>query len=244
MGRKSQTPFTYYTFRFDVDWQVESILLNQLKSYIISEFPKYAIFREISDKTKKPHLQGKIGKNLSTDQIRKNLKKQFPNVFSDTNYSIAIIDNPDKYDSYICKSQNVFCNNVFQDSEIEKYNQIFEEVKEELNLKYEKSGKRQSKSKTFLENVVSEFCEEHPTDVERIHHYTIYIPSMDIEIEQFRDSKKILFRFLLKRLGKLSKVFDVNILQRMYNGILNSVIHLNEHACDHHADRIMDSIQL
>jgi len=245
MGRKSTTPFTYYTFRFDIDWQDENnnSFLSKLKNYIMATFSKYAIFSEISDKTKKPHLQGKIGQALGLERIRELLKKQFPGVFHDTNYSMSLVDHPEKYDSYICKSNNIFCNNVFTLSEIQQYNDTYSEVKEELKSKYE-TGKKQSKSKTFLENVVREFSELHPSDVERIHHYTIYIPSMDIEIEQFRDSKQILFRFLLKRLGKLAKVFDVNILQRMYNGILNSVIHLSEHAGDYHADRLMDSIQL
>lgn len=239
MGRKSQTSFTYYTFRFDVDWQVESILLNQLKSYIISEFPKYAIFREISDKTKKPHLQGKIGKALSIEQIRKNLRKQFPNVFTESNYSIADIKT-EGYDSYICKSQNVFCNNIFTDEEIKNFNDVFEEVKQELNSK-----KKRSKAKSFLQNVVDQFIEQNLDDVNTIIHYTIYSYKLtEIELEQMNNSKKRLFKFLMKNLGKSAKIFDTNILQRMYNGILNSLIQSNDNASEVFSNKILENIQL
>jgi hypothetical protein len=240
---KAQTPFTYYTFRFDINWQIESSLLNQIKNYIISEFPKYSIFQEISDETKKPHIQGIIGKALSRQQIIKNIKKSFKDVFVGSNHSIADITDFEKYKSYICKSNNIFVNNYFEQSEIDKYNEEYKIIENQIVDNGSKIKK--SKSKTFLQKVVYEFNNQFSEHVEIIHYYHIYNWKLtEDEVLQAYNSKVILFRHLMKMLGSSAKIFDSNMLQRMYNGIYNSIIQQHEDAAKHYVDKLMESLSL
>jgi hypothetical protein len=241
---KSETPFTYYAFRFDIDWRIDSPLLNQLKSYIISEFPKYSIFQEISDIEKKPHLQGKIGKALSRQQVIKNIKKAFKDTFVGSNYCIAEIKEPEKYDSYFCKSNNIFMNNIFTQSQIDYFNEIYESVKHELENNHGVKIK-QSKSKTFLQKVVYEFNQQHYECVEILHHYHVYNWNLtEDEKSKTLSSKITLLKHLMKMLGSNGKVFDTNILQRMYNGIYNSIIQQNEDAANHYLGTLIEKIIL
>ena len=93
MPKSATTPFTYYSFRLDIDYLDDNntIVLDKLKTFIKLNCLKYAIFKEIADKTKKPHIQGKVGLSKSMSQYRKIFQDSFPKLFVGTNYSMAVI---------------------------------------------------------------------------------------------------------------------------------------------------------
>lgn len=220
MPKKSITPFTFYTFRFDYQNEEQ---LEKIKTYILGNIPKYAIFKEISDVVAKPHIQGKIGLSLSVEQTRKNFKKDLPNMFCKSNYTITHI-NTENWDSYICKDGVVFMNNVFTEEYINE--QV--EIRKKNKLAFEaKKEKAKAAPVTFTHSVFTEFCKLFPHDVTQIQLGKPYNPS-DYEKASYLKACNVLLSFILKRLGKIAKVFDDNVLQRMYNGIKNSIIELDE----------------
>lgn len=219
MPKQSTTPFTYYSFRYDYN---DMEKLNKIKKYIEVNIPKYAIFDEISSEVGKTHIQGKIGLCLSLVQLKKNLKKEFPNEFIKSNYSIAIIKKPDEYDSYIAKDGKVFMNNCKEFTE-EYINAQVEKHKQKVSAFEKKNEKIESKlkTKTFVMEVTDDFIEKYPMETE---HIRSAYNSSDYLHKYHREACEDLLCFLLTRLGKVSKVFDDNILQRMYTGIKNGIV--------------------
>lgn len=220
MPKKSNTPFTYYSFRYDYQTDDE---IERIKSYIIREIPKYAIFIEISTEVGKKHIQGKLGKCLSEVQLRKHLKEEFPQ-FEKSNYSIAVIKDIEKYDSYICKDGKPLCNNVFT----EEY--ILEQVNKHVNL-VQDNIIRKDKIKAsipFTQKVFEEFVKKHSAHVAHIQTYSYLYNPTDYERDSYDKSCEFLLGFLLKHLGGVVKVFDDCVLQRMYTGLKNSILQMDE----------------
>lgn len=218
MPKSSVTPFQYYTFRYDYTSQEE---VEKIKDYIMKQIPKYAIFDEVSDVVGKSHIQGKIGKALSGVQLRKHFKAEFPGYFVKSNYSIKEIQDEEKYDSYICKGGVIVCNNVFTDeyiaAQVEKHKQCVTELKQK---------KEKIINIPFTQQVAKDFKRLYPHDVKDIQ-WTPYKPS-DSDKKRYEDACEKLLGYILKRLGDVAKVFDDNILQRMYNGIKNVFIQEDE----------------
>lgn len=219
MPKSSVTPFAYYTFRYDY---TDAVLLDKIVKYIMREFPKYAIFDEISEVVGKSHAQGKIGKSLSIEQVRKHFHKEFPGVFIRTNYSITLIKDEDAYDSYICKDGKVLCNNVFDneyiDAQIEKHKQCKSEAKEK-KIKIETKLSNQ----TFTQSVFMGFKNEHFDYYNHIKYAVTYKPTEDETMLHDIACERLL-AYLLKRLGNIVKVFDDTVLQRMYTGVKNAIL--------------------
>lgn len=216
MPKKSSTPFTYYTFRYDYD---NDQIIEKIKTYIVTNYPKYALFLEVSQEVNKKHIQGKIGVALSAIQLRKQLKKQFPDVFFKTNYSISDINEPEKYDSYICKDGKPLCNNIFTQEYIDEQVKIHSE-----KVIAFKSKEQKKKVLNFTQQVLEDFMKEFPLDVNQIRYHYYDVKPSDYIIQRYKESTENLLAYILKRLGRVVKVFDDNILQRMYTGIKNSII--------------------
>lgn len=230
MPTQSSKTFTYYTFRFDYD-TVEQV--EKVKALILRECPKYAIFDEVSDVVGKQHLQGKIGKCMSCEQIRKRFKAALPDYFVKTNYSIKEIKEEEAYDSYICKDGKVLINNVFTQDYIDS--QVKKRV--ENVAKFEQKTKKIC-VKNFTESVASDFVRDHLYAVQQIQQGQNYFKPTDYEKEQLEAAYDLLLSFILKRLGKVAKVFDTNILQRMFNGIKNYIIQLDDESSKNFAKKV------
>jgi len=230
MPKHSVTPFTYYTFRYDY---TDDVIVEKLKNYFIREFPKYAIFKEVSDVVGKKHLQGKIGKALSNIQVRKNLLSEFPNVFNRTNYSCVPIEKPDEYDSYICKDGDVLINNVFSQEFIDEAVALRKKNVSEFT----KQQTKRSANLPFTLKVVLDFMVEYPIETQIIQSPEYKMTDSQQKIYD-KACEGLLF-YLLKRLGKIAKQFDDNILQRMYNSIKNHIL-----MCDDKASQVQKNFYL
>jgi len=237
MGRIAHTPFTYYTFRYDY---TDDDKIEKIKNYFIREYPKYAIFKEVSKEVGKKHLQGKIGRALSLEQCRKLIIKEFPNTFIKTNYSMSLVDKPEEYDSYICKDGNVLCNNIFEPdfihAQVDKHH--------ELVVAFEKK-KQKIGALSFIQKVAQDFVRENPVLVSSIQYgyHNVWKPSEE-EIKRYDDACGNLLKYILKRLGSQIKIFDNNILQRMYTGIKNHIILLDEKCTEINFNKYKNVIQL
>ena len=221
MPKTTTTSFTYYAFRFDYTTEEEK---EKVKAYIIREIPKYAMFDEVSTEVGKNHIQGKLGKCISDVQLRKHLKSQFPQMIK-TNYSLSIIVDAEKYDSYICKDGKVLCNNVFTDEYIQEQVKIRDDNKSQFQVKVKKI-----KTIPFTQQVFEEFVKKFTAEVETIQLFSYKHNPTDYEVHRVKIAHEALLGYILKRLGCVTKVFDDNILQRMYNGIKNSILLLDENS--------------
>jgi len=230
MPKHSITPFTYYTFRYDY---TDEKVVELIKNYIIREFPKYAIFREVSDVVGKKHLQGKIGKAMSNVQVRKKLLLEFPNVFCRTNYSCKDIQHAEEYDSYICKDGDVLINNVFSQEFIDEAVALHKKKVSEFTAKQTK----RSAVLPFTHKVVLDFMVEYPIETQIIQSPEYKMTDSQQKIYD-KACEGLLF-YLLKRLGKIVKQFDDNILQRMYNSIKNHIL-----MCDDKASQVQKNFYL
>lgn len=219
----------YITFRYDLPEENdnECLALNyidedffehydkrqkQVINYIEHNFMKYAIAFEISTITKKPHLQGKIFITKDLETVRKNMKKDL-GFLNRSNYSLAIIKEPEKYDSYICKDGNLILNNVFTD----------EFIKESMEKHKEVIVKNQENEKlTFTQRIARDYKIENECGIIKQFSYS---NACDLELNKAHEH---LLRYILKRLGKVVKCFDERELQRIYNGVKNSIIYENE----------------
>lgn len=221
MPKKSTTPYTLYTFRYDFKCD---ILVDKISKFIVRSYPLYAIFKEISDVVQKPHIQGKIGVALSLVQLRKQFKAEFPGVFEASNYSISLVEKPDEYDKYIAKEGNKLCCNDTRFTE----EFIQEQVASHKTLKtaFESKKQKLEGAKTFTEKVSDDFIKLFPIDCDNIR-FPFYKPT-DSEKSLYDTSCEKLLKYILKRLGNISKVFDDNILQRMYNGVKNAILQADD----------------
>jgi len=236
MPKSSSTPFAYYTFRFDY---TDDSMCDKIKNYIIRDYPKYALFLEVSTEVQKKHIQGKIGKALSLVQIRKHLLKEFPNTFSKSNYSLGEIKKPDEYDSYICKDGKVLCNNVFEtdyiNAQVDKH--------KNLVIAFENKKQKKESALTFTQKVFNDFQIDNPLDVRDIIYVHKHNPT-DLEKKSYETACENLLKYILKRLGKVVKVFDDNILQRMYTGIKNAILALDDECSQTVLNHYKNRIQL
>jgi len=207
-----------YTFRLDVEWREneekhEGVFLNQLKDYIKANMPQYALFCEISKKTKKPHIQGIIASKYKVENIRKRFKDIWSYKFVKPFYSIVEVKDEQKYLSYISKEGLPWLNNLLSQEEIDEFNE-----------KYEGEDNIQ-KSITFTQKVLKEFRDTYKYEYDVIRHFSFFNYKMDDhDTKLLNDAKGHLLSFILKKLGNIAKVFDEVILQRIYNGVKNGII--------------------
>lgn len=208
----------FNTFRFDYETEEQKI---KALEYIKNNFMKYCIADEIADKTKKLHLQGKVLLKKSIETERRNMKKQLP-FLNTSNYSFAKIKDKDEYDSYICKSGNLPLNNCFDEKfvldAVEKHRILKEAFDEKTKLK-----KIRDKQLTFTQELTRDFQKDHPNLCENLINY-----SYSHDEELIYETKMNLLKYILKRLGSLSKVFDKIILQRLYNGVKFGILKDND----------------
>lgn len=217
----------YITFRYDIPLESEEnpynyfdIILKELThtnvlriiQYIQKHFMKYAIAYEISEITKKPHLQGKIYITKDIETVRKNMKKDL-GFFNKSNYSLAPIKDEEKYDSYICKDGKLLINNCFTEDEI-----ITAILKhKEVIVKNEEVSKL-----TFTQRIARDYKIENECGIIKQFSYS---NACDLELNKAHEH---LLKYILKRLGKVVKCFDERELQKIYNGVKNSIIYENE----------------
>lgn len=207
-----------FTFRLDVEWREnkqpnEAVFLSQLKDFIKSNFPQYAIFFEISRKTKKPHAQGVLHSTKKREATAKMFKTIWPSRFVKPFYSLVEVDDEDKYSSYICKDGIQFVNNLFFQEQINEFNEKFK------NVEY------REKALTFTQKVFKDFINEYTTDCNTLRHLSYYNYKLtEQEKDMLKQSKDVLIGYILKRLGNLCKVFDCHTLTKIYNGILNAIL--------------------
>ena len=205
----------YYTFRLDIEWEVD-LRVNPLADYIKANVPKYLIFKELGDITQKPHLQGVIGLNFCVNKMRKMFKALYPQLFNRTSYSIADIEDWDKYMSYICKQNNILVNNVLDQEQIDKYNKDY--------LEKTKNKPHKLKNITFTQKCFIDYKKDFQTECEVIIQNTYNYNLNDEDKRRIQIAHKSLLGFILKRLGNISQVFDQHILHKIYNGVLNSIL--------------------
>lgn len=238
MPKATITPFTFYSFRYDLDGVHNVKILD----YIKREFPKYAIFKEEGEITGKFHYQGKIGKNISLVQLKKNILKEFnlngkEKVLDRSNYSIAVIMDIDKYDSYICKDGEPVLNNVFSEDfileQVDKHKTI-------LATKKEKKEEFMKKKKiNWTQEIVSDYKKEHPEEVKRLMLNAYKNNDMNALL-----TKKHLLRYTLKRMGSLTKTIDKHIIERIFNGLILSLIHTNSQSLDDATEHFAEMLGL
>lgn len=160
--------------------------------------------------------------------MRKNLRADLPNVFEGTNYSISNIDDDIAYNSYIAKEGNLVASNIdtftpeFIQEQVDKHKQ--------LKTAFESKKQKKESTTTFTQKVMADFILKFPIETDHIRS-PFYKPN-DYEKKVYDNACRTLLKFILKRLGDVVKVFDDNVLQRMYTGIKNGILQSDDRCCD------------
>lgn len=223
---------TYYTFRVDISFSTEEEMLKRLEAFIKANFPKYCIFKEIAKDTKKEHLQGQIGSLYKLTKVRKLFTDScYKKYFQGSNYSIADIKDYAKYTSYCCKDACIWINNILTEEQIK-----------EINQQYENKPVK-TKSLTFTQKVYKEYVQRE-NKVVILQGLSRQYNLPDNEKECLKEAQTDLLGFILYKLGNIVQVFDERVLLKMYNGILNKILHDNmlsrERDLSYWANKILD----
>lgn len=179
VGQKSP----YFTFRYDYE---DEKFLDILAPFMKLVFRKYAIFKEIADKTGKPHIQGLVIPFKSDSQTRRDLLARFPGFFRKSNYSFVPVKT-DGYELYVCKQGNVWINNIWTDEEIKNKQKEFWENNKVMVPKAKSKEKVKSWSMRLTESIRLKY----PNQVWFYNAQTIEILLSETLNAMGSDSKKI-----------------------------------------------------
>lgn len=208
------------------------------------------VVKEIGKKEKREHLHILLTPQKTLSTFRQQLLKQYPVIKGNGAYSLETVKNEDSMVKYCCKGEDgkmpnvVFNKGIDIDNEFKLYWEKNNELKSSsgVNMGCQNASPKKVRVPTWSEKVFNEILTEFEPEVNTIVTHQLLCKPTDFELKQYEESKRILFRFVLKSLGKSVKKLDDNILRSLFNGIINAVINTNEQAGNKYADKLFDKI--
>lgn len=197
------------------------ITFESIVSFLtINAYPEL-IVKEIGER---PHIHSIIRLKKTKSTFRQQLLKKFDSLKGNGSYSFELVKKKDEMYLYLCKGDD---KDTLPDVKFNNNHDI-----EALHTTYWKNNVEMFKGKktekqlvlTWSQKVKSQFEKEHPAIVSHLQQGINDWKQTDYEKEELLKSKKFLFDFCMKCLGRSVKVLDDNIIIRLYKGIYNSYI--------------------
>lgn len=181
--------------------------------------PFIVVVEPEDEEVRRTHTHAVLQTNITINTFRKQLKKEFPLINGNKDFSIVITKNLDEMLRYVCKGQKdkhpLVVKTTLQHEQVIDYHTRYWEQQQQFKAsKGITTTKKQSMSwtdKTFQELV------EHMTYIEEISPYEI---------------KKIT-EFTLKRLGKTGKKLGLKLISEMVMGFANGLLLLHPSPMPH-----------
>lgn len=229
-------------FHFRV--HIDNLNLDNLQIFIKSNAVTLLIVKEIGDR---PHVHCIIEPTKTVSTFRQQFLKSFPQCKGNKCYSLEEVKDLDKLKCYLSKgeSETIMPVVIFnKDVDVDCYHKQYWEVNKSLKSNTASQKPQKTKTLTWIQEVKIEFQNEYPYDVVELSDpIDCRWKPTEQEVKTHLTSKKLLLKFVLKKLGKSVKVLDDNVVTRLYKGVLNSYIQDGNHT-DAYADFMFDKLGL
>lgn len=172
------------------------------------------------------HIVFELKKTLST--FRQQLLKSFPLLKGNKSYSLEVIKTTiEQMVRYACKGTRetlpcvLFSNPSVN---IEECHRKYYQIIDETNVARSSSSvKSNVKSKTWIEKLYENIQEMYKYEISVIQTNSCIMRLTDIEKEDLEKSRKVIFAYMCKCLGKSVRKINDNILRDLFEGIINSI---------------------
>lgn len=214
----------------------------------------------------RPHIHTLFKETLVTKStVIQKLVKQFPSIKGNGNYSCSKTDklkkkgvgDDEKAKCYLCKGEgSETLPVIIGDTKID-YKQYHADywlansvlkAKSEVNMGCQNDPslfvKAKSKTKSWSEKVYGEMLEIYEVEVNTIILYYDDVKPSDELIRLYDESRRILFRYMMKCLGKNVKKINENIIRDLWQGFLNAILQGHESAGEKYSDKLFNSLVL
>lgn len=210
----------------------------------------HLVVRENGSKEKREHLHTLLTPKKTLSTFRQQLLKEYPLVKGNGAYSLELVKNEESIVRYCCKGEdNKMPDVIFNSSiDIENEHKLYWEKNTELkqvsgvNMGCQNGSPKKVKVPTWTERVYNEIMEQFEPQVNTIIAYQDLYKPTENEVKIMLESKKVIFRYFMKCMGKSVKKLDDVIIRQMFNGIINAIIQSNEEAGNKYADKMFDKI--
>lgn len=189
--------------------------------------------------------------------FRQQLLKEFPKIKGNQSYSLNVKDDYDAQLRYCCKGENkdTMPDVLYVDVskvDIRFYHEKYWEHNLLLKAKSEKDGNMglqkdtslvvKAKSKTWTEKVYGEIKELYTNEILIIQTFQMLFKPTEEERRLDLDSRKVIFRYVMKRFGSAVKKISPRIVQEIFDGLINAIVQENAEAGEKYSDKLYNLI--
>lgn len=231
----------------------EDCSLNEIVDFMKSRAEVVVIVKEIASR---PHIHAVITRfNQTKSTFVQQFLNKFPMFNGNGSYSCSKKNDLEAQIRYCCKGQSketdpevLHCIETI-DWRVyhEKYweeNLLLKAKSEEVNkgCQNDPSLVLKVKSKTWTEKVYDELHVQFPEHIITIQTFQLLYKPTDKERQVYEDSRKVIFRYVMKAFGKSAKKISNRIIQEIFDGFINGFIQLHGDAGDKYSDKIYNQI--
>lgn len=224
------------------------IHLDKIDFKDILEFikEKCKIVLLVKELGERPHLHSIVSFNQTKSTFCQQMLKKFPVIKGNGSYSCVSVKKKDELVHYLLKGNDkdtlpdVIVNSANLD--VKQYHTEYWEVNQKIvsgnkGLQKDTEIVVKKKSPSWSEKVFTEFCvdnSEHYIAIQTFH--MIYKPT-DFEKEAYNKSCLVLYKHMLRCLGKSRKKLSDFIKRDIYNGFINAIVSENDTAFDVYCEK-------
>lgn len=212
----------------------------------------------------RPHIHVLFKETLVTKStIIQKLVKQFPKIKGNGMYSCSKTDklkkkgvgDDEKAKCYLCKGtdKDTLPNVVGKTQiDIQQYHNDYWlyntalKASNEVNMGCQNDPsllvKAKSKTKSWSEKVYEEMQKMYESEVNTIKLYYRDVKPSDELVKLYDESRRALFRHMMKSLGKNVKKINENIIKDLFNGFINAIVQDDDIAGERYSDKLFNSL--
>lgn len=220
----------------------------------------------------RPHIHMLFNERKVTQStVIQKLKKRFPFIHGNGAYSCQDVTklkkkkrqdepesgDPEKAKNYLCKGASINEMPIVighTDVDIEKYHndywtrylELKSNGNHEVNMgcQNDSSLVSKAKSKSWSERVFDDVVEKYQSQCMCITQFQLIYRPSDYEKEMYDKSRKEIFRYMMKCLGKAVKKINHKIIEELWSGFINAIIQNsgNEESANAYSDKLFDNL--
>lgn len=229
--------------------------IEKFVTFLRSKSETHLVVKELGSKNKREHLHCVFISNKTVSTFRQQLIKEYPGIAGKQNgaYSLAAVKDYNSMLQYCCKGEdgNKPCvmyskDDINTDNLYVKYWEVNASLKKtEVNMGCQNgSSVLKAKSKSWTEKVYEEIRTDFEVECNTIITFTMDTHPSDLLRQQYIDSKKTIFRHMMRCLGKSAKKINENIVGDLFRGFINGIVQSDTEAGNAYSDRLFNNLKL
>lgn len=224
------------------------IVLSELVQFIKERSLVVLIVKEID--ANRPHIHCVILKfNQTKSTFCQQLVKQYPALKGNGSYSCSVKNEFPLMIQYCLKGEaiDVHPDIIYHDPKFVDPvmgHQLYWETNMLLKAKSKKDTSLvvKAKSKTWTEKVYDEIKHLYSVEIVTIQTYQLLYKPTEMETNAYQESRKVIFRYMMKCFGKAAKKISNNIVRDIFDGFMNGIIQDHEQAGEKYSDKLYNMI--